>query len=704
MNIYAKYADKYIEKEISVIPDKYKSKQPAIKGWSDYSYKLPSQDEINNWSKHIPENGIAAVLGQTSNLVVLDIDATDDKILKAILPLLPSSPVVKVGAKGESRFFQFRGEASQSLAFNGETILEILSNNKKTTLPPSIHPNGMAYKWKEASLLDVDIATLPILPPMLFSHVESHLRSQFPDLAVKSGFKMASGRNSALSSYCAKLIQDRVPIDEAIKKLIEKDKEEHETPLFSDHTELRHTESFTNALQFYSNHLSGINAKRFQKKEHYEVPTGGLALVPVGKSQNQVNQPSEKKSLPVAQGVLGNLIQNILDNSYIKQPEFAYASALTLMSGLVSRKMVYNDLSPNLYTLILGPSGCGKNAPLQYIKRTLLNIGAESILGSGDFVSDASLIDSLPNKPVRVDVIDEASKILSVANSAKNGYDSKMADILCELYTSSSDKFLGRAMASQDGSMTIRGSCYRPNVNMICGTTPSGFSHAVTPKSLEKGLLGRFLIFLHDQNAASEALERQTPLEAEDIQHLTWLYKYRPPTSDDYIQNISQNIYKIPASDEARKEMSGIFKRIDILRRNTEYIDPMLPVISRLYQQIIKVAILHSAGRHYETEPTLEKCDITFANSLIEYFYGNMQLIVDRYLYSNRTEKYTKQLLNIISDADNITHSALTWKTVALSKREREEALKALEESGKISKDVEVMKDGSRNFIYRSIA
>ena len=276
MNIYKEWAQQYLDKGFSVIPDKFMSKMPAIKAWSDYCFKLPTQGEVDSWSNSFEKSNIAICLGGASNVVALDIDCVDQSILDVILPMLPNSPVSKIGAKGDTRFFRYTGvEHTQSLKFNGEMVIELLSNNKKTTIAPSIHPNGFPYTWKDGvSLLDVDVKDLPMLPPALFASVEQKLLLKFPDLAKKTGTgHLSSGRNDALVSLCGKLIQEQKTLEESINELIKQDSELHDPPLLSDPNEQCHTEPRTNALKLYSNVLESINRRRFRDSKEYAVPT-----------------------------------------------------------------------------------------------------------------------------------------------------------------------------------------------------------------------------------------------------------------------------------------------------------------------------------------------------------------------------------------------------------------------------------------------
>ena len=91
-------------------------------------------------------------------------------------------------------------------------------------------------------------------------------------------------------------------------------------------------------------------------------------------------------------------------------------------------KLTFRGLSPNLYLLNVAPSGSGKDAPQQLIKKYLVDINAEHLLGAGDYISDASLVDSLEQRPVRLDIMDEAGGILRSISTSKADYGGKMAD------------------------------------------------------------------------------------------------------------------------------------------------------------------------------------------------------------------------------------------------------------------------------------
>jgi hypothetical protein len=705
-NHYVDNQKSYQTAGYSVIPGKYASKMPAIKNWSEYCYRLPTVDEVVSWTNNFSQTNLDLALGEASGVIALDIDTVDQRILDVIMPILPESPVVKRGSKGETRFFRFSGEQTDSLKFNGDMVVEILSSNKKTTLPPSRHPNGLDYVWtSELTLLTVDKSTLPILPPALFAHLGSVLKSKFPDMVQPSLGKTYSGRNDELSSFCGKLIQENTPIGEAVNELIKYDIETNEPPLFTDANEFRHTEPVTNALVFYSNHLSTINNRHYRDSNAYEVPIMPKKEDVSGKSK--VEAPEKQRSvsdiMQLAPTVLKTLHTTLLSNSWIKQPDLALGACLTLISTLTSRKVAFQGLSPNLYVLNISPSGSGKDKPQSFVKEILIDMRADGLLGAGDYVSDASLMDGLANKPIRLDILDEAGGILRTVNSSKSDYGGKMADILAELYTSSNTKYLGRQTAEGN-----KGTCYRPNVNILASTTPTGFSEGVSRKAIEKGLMGRFLIFLGDTNAKAERL-RSFPKVPEYVkEQLTFWHGFRV---EDYSENateqelggITQTYIDLKASRGAEEELDAIFAKLDKLRRETQQDDPKLPIIARLYQQMVKLVVISACCRTVQDVPVIQKKDVDFAYSLIMYYFDTIGDVVDKYIFENKTQMNSQKVINtILNNGGFMTKEELYKKTRTLTKRERENILEDLLASGLISRDLESV-DGTQTIVFRSL-
>ena len=703
MQLFKEHATDYIDKGYSVIPDRYMGKAALIKGWTNFCEQIPTKDEINNWCNSYEKANLAVCTGKVSGIIALDLDCVDQEIIDAIQHVLPESPCAKVGSKGWTRFFKYNGEVSNSLKFNDKMIVELLSDGKKTTIPPSVHPNGKSYEWIGKSLLEVEYFDLQDFPPFLFSAIDLILREKFPQ-SKRVGGKIVNGRNDALSKYCSKLILEATPLDVALTELVKYDKENHETPLFTDTNEMRHDEPFTNALKFYANHLNSFNISRFRDNKTYEKPITAYVVeheaakeMRSKKSQSEVNLEKSIPELPKPTGALAAIQDFILTNSYIEQPAFALSAGLVLLATLSGRKFEFEGVAPNLYILNVAPSGAGKDAPQQKLKEILSLIGNDHLLGAGDYVSDASLMDGLLESPVRLDIIDEAGGLLRSVNKGGATFNGKMADILAELYTCSNSIFLGRMTA-----MGHKGRQTRPNVNLLCSTTPTGFQQGVSTEAIEKGLMGRFLVFKGEYGKPARRIENPSTLDKDSKNLLEYLAAFTPPKSGKIIGDFEQDIFLVDKTPEANVLLDEKFKEFDELRRNSDPLDKLLPIISRLYQQLLKIALLSSVS-NMVGKPLVKKEDVEFAYNMVIYYFHSIKEMAENNIFRNKTEEDTAKVLRIIksSGEKGLSTRDLSRKARWLKKRERDEILKDLLENNFIT--LSIVKTAKRNKqVYRS--
>jgi len=699
MNLYKQYAREFTDAGYSVIPDKFASKQPAIKGWTNYCENKPTDQEIENWSNSFEETNVAVCLGKASGIVALDLDCLDPQIIEIIEKVAPPSRVEKKGGKGWTRFYRWHpGIKTDNLKHNGNIILEILSDGKKTTIPPSKHPSGLSYEWVGESLATVRPEELGMFPMNIINTVRDLLVTKLGYADAPSYNKIVQGRNDLLSKYAAEVIKVENELGTIINKLIAYDEENNEPPLFTDVNEFGNDDAITNALHFFASHLTSWNSKRFNSNQSYEqiiLPKEGVE----GKSKSEASENFQSPELPKAEGVLAVIMNYILKNSYIEQPSFAFSAALSLIATLSGRKFEFEGVAPNLYLLNVAPSGSGKNAPQEKIKEVLIDAKCDYLLGSGDYVSDASLMDGLPESPVRLDIIDEAGGMLKSVNKGGATYNGKMADILAELYTTSTSIFLGRQTAEGN-----KGRALRPNVNLLCSTTPTGLSEGVTVSAIEKGLMGRFLIFIGDGNKKARRVEQPTRLDNTTILKLQQLASYQPEKSDKVIAGHAQDITFLTKTDQANIMLQQAFEEFDKWRIDAEGDDVMLPVISRLYQQMLKVTMIHAISRQiFKAIPEVDHNDVSFGYQTIQYFYHHMKDIIRQCVFSNKTEQHVQKVLNAIkANERGLTKSQLANRTRFLKKKERNEILEDLLEAGQIEY-VQLKTDGKVNYVYRSL-
>jgi hypothetical protein len=117
---------------------------------------MPTAEEQEQWLALYPDGNIGLPLGPCSNLMAIDIDSDDPRVIAAIEKTLPPTPWWRVGKKGKMLIYRYNGERTRRIRDqNDKTIVEILSRGTQIVIPPSIHPDtGKAY-WSNCELVDV---------------------------------------------------------------------------------------------------------------------------------------------------------------------------------------------------------------------------------------------------------------------------------------------------------------------------------------------------------------------------------------------------------------------------------------------------------------------------------------------------------------------------------------------------------------------
>ncbi len=1015
-NYYKESYLNYINKGLSLVPDKFGGKGYALKGLNIHADRLPTEEECRTYADSLEESNVALMLGPVSGVVALDLDTDKPEIMAVIESLLPESPVEKKGSKGYTRFFKYTGQQTEMLKYNGQVILEVLAGGKKTTLPPSLHPNGSNYVWtSDKTLLDIDVDSLPVLPPMLIPHLSSKLKMELGSTEDSYG-KVVNGRNDELSKQLGVLIEGQHTVDETLKLLIKHDKEVNETPLFTDPNEFRHTDAVSNALLFYSNHLNSINSKRFRDNSEYLSPVmqtvSDLDLLKESAGKKSIAVDEQKKlrdleytHVPTA---IKNLCETLNKNSWVKQPDLTMGAVLSVVSVLCSRKFTFRGMSPNVYVCNISKSGCvdrgteffngiewkpigdyvegedvlqynedlqsgelvkpleylkephkdmyeiktprgtinqvltpghrmmlfdqagkqsiettqefvdkiesgkhnsnsakikttfkfepinkvdlsddelrlqiaycadgvnidskgsnqitvkredkkqmlsdllhktstpftrsdydtgysrfyfnppiltntiptrwatdlnmsqckvvkeeclkwdgsiksarlrffskhktdvdtlqfiasrlgirstigkdiregrttvytllfsrestdlvsigkklsirkvespdgfkycfrvpsdalilrrndrifvtkntGKNAGLSFIKNTLINLGADRLLGTSDLVSDAGLMDALEVKPTLILPLDEVSGVLHTATKGGSDYNAKLGDLLTELYTCSNDRFLGRALAGQ----MVKGAVDRPNLVILGCTTPRGFKDSVSISSMEKGLLGRFLLFFGKDDTPASPVKKEAKISRDVLNQLQYLSTFRPPETDNLIQGRPQLVQELTITDDADKRLDEIFLELDKYRIDNQD-DVTGPVAARLFQQMTKLVILSACITSNREMPIIKISDVEFGFYMITYLFDNFKNSIDGLIFSNHMEKEKAQLEQLINEKGPISRPELLRETAYLGSGKREGYLKELIESERVDIAQSRSEEGKVNIVY----
>ena len=137
----------YRKQGFSVIPLKPKDKE-ALHEWKQYQEGKATKAQIKSWWEKWPHANIGIVTGEVSGIVVIDCDSKN--ACESFAKTYPESTATLQVKTGKGKHFYFKwAPGIRNKA--GSTVLgqevDIRSDGGYVVAPPSIHPNGKAYKW-----------------------------------------------------------------------------------------------------------------------------------------------------------------------------------------------------------------------------------------------------------------------------------------------------------------------------------------------------------------------------------------------------------------------------------------------------------------------------------------------------------------------------------------------------------------------------
>jgi len=169
--------------------------------------------------------------------------------------------------------------------------------------------------------------------------------------------------------------------------------------------------------------------------------------------------------------------------------EFHLGVALTCLSACIGSNVYYPDYGgerkwPNLYTLLLGPSGISRKTTCVRMGQRLVNSVDPLIIGDG-IETREKFISYLKDQPNILWPIFEFSAVLGVwQRSYADGFKDFVTDVF--------DPMENRHRRTEKaGTVTIP----KASVNILAASTPEWLKEKLTEGDLRGGLIGRFLIF-----------------------------------------------------------------------------------------------------------------------------------------------------------------------------------------------------------------
>lgn len=468
----------YAEYGFYCIPTKQKSKKPII-NWKAYVTVPPSDSHLENWDKG--NFGMGLLLGKISNCVAIDIDDLE------FADLVPKSPVVKIGARGETRFFKYNGEPNRN--YKG---LEIKSTGTYTIIPPSIHPDGMAYTWTSGDLTQ----ELPDLPKDLIEKLDIHFNytKREKDAQSETGEVFLPDVEDALKYINPESLtyDEWLKIGMALKTTYGQAGFNIWDSWSKPDKRYKQKEMPRKWSSFNLNEVTVATIFFYAEKEGFNIPIPEFTEI-------EPTPPKTAPKLPIddiidqAPVLVRELTNWILSGAYIPCKEIAFSASIAILSAYKLFKVkTESGLKTNLYVLCVAGSGTGKTQALNGINKFFSELNHKNYI-SGVPASDAGLERVLSERK-RIILWDEIGLCLKSLQNMSS-YQSRVFDLMTQIYTMTDVEYVGQEYANADRKRdTIK--INKPQISCFATTTYDPFFESLENSEITSGKYQRWLPFL----------------------------------------------------------------------------------------------------------------------------------------------------------------------------------------------------------------
>lgn len=424
--------------------------------------------------------------------------------------------------------------------------------------------------------------------------------------------------------------------------------------------------------------------KTFQESQKSQIPDEQK----IKEKQKEFTKNPFPTNLLNPGGLVGDIINYILEKSIMPQPVFALSTALCAVGTLAGRKVqTETGIRTNLYCLNVGASGCGKEAPREIIQEIFEAAKCGQKAAVEDLASDVAITTELSNLLSQMFLIDEIGRFLEVVSKKNVGsHLSKIVDVLLKYYGSAKKVVYGKSYADKDKKVRL----VQPNLCLLGSTVPEKLYRGLDYDSVTNGFLSRMLIFETDNNRPRK--QRGKNFLSKPPQDLISRVKalnkkptnMNPQGNLDGIDDVSVPDPQIVHKNENATDMLYDFDdHIDNLRDDLEEQNRVESIYNRIPELAEKIALIVSVGINFD-EPVITENEMSYGICIANHLAEHMQFVVENYMAKNEHEHEVKRILKIIRTAGCISLQKISKNTQNLHGSIRNDILETLKTSGQI--------------------
>ena len=348
-----------------------------------------------------------------------------------------------------------------------------------------------------------------------------------------------------------------------------------------------------------------------------------------------------------------------------------------MLSVLTGRK-IEDDLygtRTNVMILGLAPSGSGKEHARKKVKQLLALAGASDLLGPERIGSSAGIVSHLDAKRSLLFQIDEIGRLLQTMQSAtKASYLFNVASVLMSVYTASGTHWVADAYAELKKTRAIDD----PHCVVYGTSTAPAVWDGLVPSNATDGLIGRMCVFTENYVEVQKPKNVGFPDELVNAARLWNAFNIGDGTIPD---NNQKNVLVAKYTPEAEARSLGHLAAISKRRIGEDAVQAA--IWSRCSDKTSKLALLFACSEGPAANIVVDVHHVNLAIKLAKWLTHQ---ILDGcgQLAEDKQHRNLLKVFEVITKNKKLTRTELTRKTQFVRRKERNEILLELKESGKI--------------------
>lgn len=336
-------------------------------------------------------------------------------------------------------------------------------------------------------------------------------------------------------------------------------------------------------------------------------------------------------------GLLGELAEYIFHTMNRPVQEYAVAAALGLMAGICGQAYNVSGAGLNVYIIVIGGTGTGKEGIAQGIDKIIAEMSEQStterayipaikqFLGPSFIASGQALIKNMAKQPSNVTIIGEFGHTLQRLVNATSSSDISLKATFLDLYNKSG---FGRTVSSHVYSDKEKNTeaIDAPAFTLLCESTPETFFDVIDERVVRDGLLPRFSVVeytgprvANNPHASGQKLsmEVRRQLGSLTLNCLSLMTKIEAKQTESGGLNKPKMVVNVQLCSEA-KIIADKFDAFCDAQINDARQDAIKHIWNRAHIKILKYAALVAVGINHHM-PIISVNDIEWAKALVVY-------------------------------------------------------------------------------------